>query len=262
MTEIKQQLFIVLGCVFHQGKVLLIKRNEPKIPEIHGNWELPGGKVRFGESPINAAIREIKEETGIIVQEGKLLSHIHTAIRKPSNFLHIQPIIFCYACKPMSFDLEQVDDKKIQRSEWVSIEDIDPFKLQSGSFEFIKKGNQELGISREKDSMQLFEAKLHLKKYDATFSLERHWRLQIRGNFVNKEVFHIHSHWNVKKGRPQRLRKVLCGRSELIHFLDVKLQEKQRKGYSIVNKSENFPYIRRLRDFPVERSASRQLTLF
>jgi ADP-ribose pyrophosphatase YjhB (NUDIX family) len=41
------------------GQVLLIKRSD------NDNWAVPGGAIDFGESLIQAAIRETKEETGI-----------------------------------------------------------------------------------------------------------------------------------------------------------------------------------------------------
>jgi ADP-ribose pyrophosphatase YjhB (NUDIX family) len=42
------------------GRVLLCQQS-------HGRrlWGLPGGKIRSGESPVKAAIRDIREETGI-----------------------------------------------------------------------------------------------------------------------------------------------------------------------------------------------------
>ncbi len=44
------------------GKVLLVKRVD------NGLWALPGGVIEFGESASMAAIREVKEETGIDVE--------------------------------------------------------------------------------------------------------------------------------------------------------------------------------------------------
>ena len=44
------------------GKVLLLRRNRNK--RNGGRWEVPGGSLKFGESPRKAAIREVFEETG------------------------------------------------------------------------------------------------------------------------------------------------------------------------------------------------------
>jgi 8-oxo-dGTP diphosphatase len=41
------------------GRVLLCQQ-----PHGHRLWGLPGGKIRVGESPVQAAIRDIREETG------------------------------------------------------------------------------------------------------------------------------------------------------------------------------------------------------
>ena len=35
-------------------------------------WELPGGSLDFGETPLQAAVRETSEETGIPVKEANL----------------------------------------------------------------------------------------------------------------------------------------------------------------------------------------------
>lgn len=38
------------------------------------HWDIPKGHIEKGESPINAAIRECFEETGVVVEQHELLS--------------------------------------------------------------------------------------------------------------------------------------------------------------------------------------------
>lgn len=50
------------------GRFLLVQRaHEPQI----GLWTIPGGKVEAGETLAQAVIREIAEETGIVVEVGE-----------------------------------------------------------------------------------------------------------------------------------------------------------------------------------------------
>lgn len=52
------------GCLFRQGCLLLIRRALP--PEA-GRFAVPGGKVRAGETPEQAIVREMAEELGLQV---------------------------------------------------------------------------------------------------------------------------------------------------------------------------------------------------
>ncbi|PIB95516.1 NUDIX hydrolase [Caulobacter sp. X] len=52
-----------VGVVCLRGdQVLLIKRGTP--PRLH-QWSLPGGRLEWGETTAVAALRELKEETGV-----------------------------------------------------------------------------------------------------------------------------------------------------------------------------------------------------
>jgi 8-oxo-dGTP diphosphatase len=67
----KRPLVAVGVLVEHDGKYLLIKRKKPPAAE---HWAVPGGKVEYGETLENAAIREVKEETGLDIQLGEILA--------------------------------------------------------------------------------------------------------------------------------------------------------------------------------------------
>jgi 8-oxo-dGTP diphosphatase len=65
-------------------KVLLVRRS---IEPFRGDWALPAGYQDLHESPEEAAVREVREETGIGVEVVRLLDlqHVPDDPRKPAN---------------------------------------------------------------------------------------------------------------------------------------------------------------------------------
>jgi mutator protein MutT len=61
-AQFKPRATIAALYIEYEGKILLLHRQENKS---QGNrWGIPGGKVDKGETPLQAVLREVKEETG------------------------------------------------------------------------------------------------------------------------------------------------------------------------------------------------------
>ena len=58
----------VRAAVFDRGRILLVKEPDD------GGWSLPGGWADVGETPAEAAVREVREESGYRVRAVRLIS--------------------------------------------------------------------------------------------------------------------------------------------------------------------------------------------
>lgn len=70
----------VKGIVVYDQKILIMKRVRPSSDGL-GYWELPGGGLEYGETPSEALIRELKEETHLDIKIIKP-AYTFTKIRK------------------------------------------------------------------------------------------------------------------------------------------------------------------------------------
>ena len=92
--EAGTKLLLVAACalVDPDGRVLLTRRPEGK--SLAGLWEFPGGKLRPGEAPEEALIRELREELGIDVASNCLAPFAFASHRYPKFHL-LMPLFLC-----------------------------------------------------------------------------------------------------------------------------------------------------------------------
>jgi 8-oxo-dGTP diphosphatase len=61
-----------------RGRLLLIKRGHAPGA---GLWSLPGGRIEPGETDYEALVREMREETGLVIDPGQLIG----SVRRPAR---------------------------------------------------------------------------------------------------------------------------------------------------------------------------------
>jgi len=59
----QKQIIVGLGILVNvKNEVLITQRYDPGNEKTHMKWQVPGGKVEFGETVKEAVVREMKEE--------------------------------------------------------------------------------------------------------------------------------------------------------------------------------------------------------
>ena len=109
-----------------QGEVVLIRRGqEPRL----GEWSIPGGRVEWGETLLEACLREVREETGLVVEIAGLIEVVDSLHRSPGGEVARHYVLADFAAKYVSGNLRAGSDASEAR--WAAPADLDRYKLWS-----------------------------------------------------------------------------------------------------------------------------------
>jgi len=85
------------------GRIIFIRR---KNPPYKGSWAFPGGFVEYGETVEEAVIREVREETGVIIKIQDLLGVYSDPGRDPRGHM----ITVCFLASKIEGELRADTD--------------------------------------------------------------------------------------------------------------------------------------------------------
>ncbi|KAI4308533.1 hypothetical protein L6164_031592 [Bauhinia variegata] len=101
-----------------------------------GVWKMPTGTVNEGEDISTAAIREVKEETGIETEFVEVLAFRQSH----QSFFQKSDLFFVCMLQPCSFNIE-MQPSEIEAAQWMPIKDYadQPFMRDNELFDFVAK---------------------------------------------------------------------------------------------------------------------------
>ncbi|MDC0449005.1 NUDIX hydrolase [bacterium] len=67
------------------GDILVGRQPDIYYKPYKGLWDFPAGKIEFGESPEECLIREVREETGFVVESAELVDVFHNEGKDTPN---------------------------------------------------------------------------------------------------------------------------------------------------------------------------------
>jgi mutator protein MutT len=95
---------------------LILRRNEEPLA---GEWDLPGGFVEMGESPTEAVVREVGEETGLTVAPIEVIGAFTSAYGDGGR----HTVDIAYRCRIESGEFE-LDTAEKSDAAWVRLEEM------------------------------------------------------------------------------------------------------------------------------------------
>jgi ADP-ribose pyrophosphatase len=120
--------------VFKDDKVLLVRRGRP--PAV-GQWAIPGGNVKLGETLQQAAEREILEETGIVIRARDPVCTFDAIIRDENGAIQFHYVIIDLAADYIDGSPRPGDDADEVR--WLDAQALDTLPVSPPTLTLLKE---------------------------------------------------------------------------------------------------------------------------
>ncbi|MGO4271081.1 NUDIX hydrolase [Paenibacillus sp. TAF58] len=105
---------IAQGIIIQGNSVLMVKQFVQRGDIV---WNFPGGGIEESESPEEACVREVKEETGYVIQITKLLYELN------GKYTYLAEIIG----GKLFLDIENESNQDIIEIAWIDLDDNEKF---------------------------------------------------------------------------------------------------------------------------------------
>src|SRR5437870_6874444 len=104
--------------------VLLVRYNEYRANRSGSFWATPGGELEHGEQPQDAAVRELREETGLSTTVGKKLWRKTFRFELPQGFVVQEEQYFLVRLDELSPQVHNSSPEAIVEHRWWSLDEL------------------------------------------------------------------------------------------------------------------------------------------
>ena len=128
--------------IFDRDRVLLVQRgNEP----LKGWWSLPGGAVETGERLEAAVLREVLEETNLVVKIVRFGEIFERLMLDADGKTEYHYVLLDYVCEVVGGTLAAGSDSADVR--WFGLEELKELPITSGTLEVVERCRTGVKIS-------------------------------------------------------------------------------------------------------------------
>ena len=120
--------------ILRRDSIVLVQR--AKNP-LKGYWSLPGGLVETGERIEDALKREVREETGLVVEPKMMFEIFERIMRDASGRVEYHYVLHDYLCTVKGGELRAGDDAG--RAVWISRGALRDLPLTEGTLAVIER---------------------------------------------------------------------------------------------------------------------------
>ena len=141
MSDYPNRPLIGVGViVFKDDRVLLIRRG--KAPRA-GQWSLPGGRQRLGETVRATAAREVREETGCEIEVKALLDVVDSIMRDEADRIQYHYTLVDFLAQWRGGEARAAGDAA--EVVWADPDALEPYELWSETVRLIELGRERGG---------------------------------------------------------------------------------------------------------------------
>lgn len=125
-------ILAVSAAIIRDGRILIVRRGRAPSRGVH---TLPGGVVEAGERLVEAAAREVREETGLVVVPHTLLGHREAIVRDAQGRIERHFVILPFAARYVEGELSL--NEELTAAHWREPHELATLETTEGLAEIV-----------------------------------------------------------------------------------------------------------------------------